>query len=59
MRKLTLVLLAALPVAFVVSGCSEYKIDKRKNTPGPTGMTETSPEQFAGDALETSAGLRL
>ena len=39
MPKVKYVLLAVLPLGLLLSGCNEYKIDKRKNTPGPTSMS--------------------
>jgi hypothetical protein len=40
MSKIAKLVLAVMPLALIVTACNEFKIDKRKNTPGPTGMTQ-------------------
>jgi hypothetical protein len=59
MAKLNLILLAALPVALTISGCNEYKIEKRKNTPAPTSMMESAPAQFGGDGIVKLSDLQM
>ncbi len=59
MAKLNLILLAALPVALLVSGCNEYKIEKRKNTPAPAAMAEPAPGQSAGDGIVKFSDLQM
>jgi hypothetical protein len=58
MAKLNLIVLAALPIALLVSGCNEYKIDKRKNTPAPASMNEPAV-QFAGDGIVKLSDLQM